>query len=820
MSTLSQNRSSRVNFCLDMSKKSTRPTTDPPPIAFALIAKDAEAHLPACLASIRPYAQQIVVCVDERTTDKTARVAKRYGAEVHSIKVSDWHECGLHGRVLAQDFARARNESFTYLNPDIKWWVWIDSDDILKGGENLAAVLEAVPDEMVGLWLQYHYSTMGGGKSTNTLFHRERILRASVGWKWQYRVHEVVSPLKPGPWILANDIQIYHQEGAHKTESSAQRNLLLLEIDYEADQGASRTLFYLGNQYFAMGQWQEAASWYERLGQLAGRGGDVNPYELWQSRCYQALALQKLNNINMAQQAAFAAIDARPQHPEPYYILASLYSNMGQPEKAVYWTEHGRKQQEPPFFVFKNPLDYTFNNRLPMSDALAQMGLVAEARAELETAYGALDDPNVAAGVEHYRKIEQEAEEGKRFKEWAAYTSLALNGNGDDLIASRYSLLPREVRGIQSVRDVAVPILHSRKGRPRMVFMAVSGWEEWAPPKINETGLGGSETAVIQIARRFAEHGWRVDVYNNAGSYEGVYDGVGYWDARRYDPTEADIFVNWRAPWFQPPSDVPSILWCHDLNYGPRPPEEFNRYDRVLGVSQWHADKLHDYYNLREEQVGFVPNGVDLSRFDPAIRKVPFRCVYASSADRGLLQLLHLWPQIIGGESAAELHVAYGWDTVDRMIERGRTDLQQLKDAVNEKIEQTPQVVWRGRLSQNTLARLYSESWLWLYPTNFLEVSCISAMEAMAGGCVPVTSSVGALPETIGTAGVVVQGLPHSFPWQNFYVQCAKATLKDASIRKPLEYAGRGRAQELTWDSAFTHWQSHVMSLLKSEVAV
>jgi len=785
-------------------------------LAFVLIAKDAARTIGACLDSIRPVAQQIVVCVDERTTDKTASIARRKGAEVHPVKVSDWHECPRHGRVLAQHFAQARDESFKHVDPSVEWVCWIDSDDVLKGAENLADILAAVPQDIVGVWTPYHYSTMQDGAATNTLFHRERFLRQSVGWTWEYRVHEVVTPHNPGPWLRADQVQIYHQEGAHKSESSAVRNLLLLEIDYESDPYSSRTLFYLGNQYFAMGKWDAAIGWYERLGQLADRTW-VNPYELWQSRCYQAMAAQRLQNFNLAQQAAFAAIDSAPQHPEPYYILASLYAQMGQPHKAVYWTEHGRKQEEPPFFVFKNPLDYTFNNRLPMSDALAQLGRVAEAREELEQANKSLSDPNIEAGIKHYRKIESETAEAQRFKEFASY----VNGDGDGLVVAKYGGLPLEVRGIQSVRDIAVPtIMRQRPNtQPRIVFWAPSNLEEWAPPKIEETGLGGSETAVIQIAKRFAADGWRTDVYTNAGAYEGVYDEVGYWDARRYDTGQlSDVGVSWRQPHIGTTLRADHrLLWCHDLNYGPLQPGVLSVFEKILGVSDWHAQRLRAYYDLQDDAVAWVPNGIDLSYFGHTERKVPFRCVYASSPDRGLLQLLHLWPQIVGGESGATLHIGYGFDTIDKLIERGRTDLIPFKEAVEKKVADTPQVVWRGRLSQRELATLYEESWLWLYPTSFLEVSCISAMEAMAGGAVPVTSAAGALRETIGGAGVVVTGMPHSFKWQDFYVQCAKAALKDANIRKPLEYAARARGQTLTWDASYEMWKGHVGALLSGQ---
>jgi len=348
--------------------------------------------------------------------------------------------------------------------------------------------------------------------------------------------------------------------------------------------------------------------------------------------------------------------------------------------------------------------------------------------------------------------------------------------------------------------------------RPHIAFWATAGWEEWAPPALNDKGIGGSETALIEIAKRFAADGWRVDVYNNPGAYEGVYDGVGYWQAKRISGDYSDVLVSWRQP---RASEIPfggktQILWCHDLNYGPVPEDQMVCWDRVLGVSAWHAGMLHNYYGVDAD---YVPNGIDLSRFDPEVRKVPLRCVYASSTDRGLLQLLHLWPRIMGDE-AAELHVAYGWETIDRMIEAGRTDLADFKAMMVDRLGKTPGVVWRGRLPQDELAKLYSESWLWLYPTSFLEVSCISAMEAMAGGAVAVTSAAGALKETIGTAGVVVTGQPHSFPWQDFYVQCAKGALLDANVRKPLEFAARARAAELTWDKAYERWKSIVSNLM------
>jgi glycosyltransferase involved in cell wall biosynthesis len=211
----------------------------------------------------------------------------------------------------------------------------------------------------------------------------------------------------------------------------------------------------------------------------------------------------------------------------------------------------------------------------------------------------------------------------------------------------------------------------------------------------------------------------------------------------------------------------------------------------------------------------YVPNGIDLARFAGPGKKVPFRCVYASSPDRGLETLLRLWPGIVEQEPTAELHIAYGWDNIDPWIARGDARLYELKQTITALIERTPRVVWRGRLPQDQLARLYQESYCWLYPSSFTEVSCISAMEAMAGGAVPVTSAVGALPETIGDAGIVVTGNTYTEAWREFWLSCAKGVLFAPDVRLPLAAKGVERAKGLTWNRSFEKWKEIVSGLLE-----
>lgn len=90
---------------------------------------------------------------------------------------------------------------------------------------------------------------------------------------------------------------------------------------------------------------------------------------------------------------------------------------------------------------------------------------------------------------------------------------------------------------------------------------------------------------------------------------------------------------------------------------------------------------------------------------------------------------------------------------------------------------------------------------LWLYPTHFTEISCITAMKAQAAGAVPVTMTVAALDET------VQHGYKISFPiadtrsvtaFENITVDLLNDHEKQEKIRVPM----------MEWAKAFFDWKN------------
>lgn len=62
-------------------------------------------------------------------------------------------------------------------------------------------------------------------------------------------------------------------------------------------------------------------------------------------------------------------------------------------------------------------------------------------------------------------------------------------------------------------------------------------------------------------------------------------------------------------------------------------------------------------------------------------------------------------------------------------------------------------IIHHGRVGHAELHKAYAQAGVWAYPTDFQEISCISAMKAQAYGAFPVTTNYAALKETVRNYG-------------------------------------------------------------------
>lgn len=370
-----------------------------------------------------------------------------------------------------------------------------------------------------------------------------------------------------------------------------------------------------------------------------------------------------------------------------------------------------------------------------------------------------------------------------------------------------------------------------------IVFWLGPCFEHWDPTSPNTRGLGGSETAAIEMAKNLAALGHRVTVLAEA---EGIWDGVSYIRHDQWKGGACDVFIASRAPWMADGFDHGidaklKLLWVHDIHVGPNDANMqkwLPRFDSILCLSNWHREFfLQNYPFLKPDAVMVTRNGIDPERFhNPVVRdsygelsakhQKKNDLVFSSSPNRGLDTLLQLFPLVRQRVPDVHLHVAYGFDCWETMA-KGRGDqaelaeIQRYKDLINSAVKNGG-VTWHGRMNQKQLAEHFMQAKVHAYPASnppFPETSCISAMEAMAAGCIPVTTRFAALAETV-KYGILLDLSPD---YGKQWVDAVVEMLTDETARAPLAAsASKWALENLSWSSLARDWEGMFKAMLSN----
>jgi glycosyltransferase involved in cell wall biosynthesis len=362
------------------------------------------------------------------------------------------------------------------------------------------------------------------------------------------------------------------------------------------------------------------------------------------------------------------------------------------------------------------------------------------------------------------------------------------------------------------------------KNRRTIVFWIGPAFEPWDATTPNTRGIGGSETACIEVAKNLVALGHHVTVYGDLpGKQSRVDDGVEYHHYETFQGVICDVFIASRAPAIMEHAHAirakVKLLWVHDIHVGPPAPQMHRwllAFDRILCLSEWHKGYFLSVYPfLHPSVVEVTRNGIDPSRFlgerIGGGQFVPAKynhMVWSSSPNRGLDMLLHNFQLIRSRVPDAELHIYYGfdcWETLAR--QRGATEelaqIERFKTLINDHVRQGG-VHFHGRRPQSEVAAAYMRAKVWGYLTGFPETSCITAMEAQAAGCVPVASSEAALAETV-KHGILLDNKDPETP-RRFVEECVHLMQNDA-FRTAAAEAGRKWALEnLSWRALAEDW--------------
>ena len=336
---------------------------------------------------------------------------------------------------------------------------------------------------------------------------------------------------------------------------------------------------------------------------------------------------------------------------------------------------------------------------------------------------------------------------------------------------------------------------------------------------LNTKSLGGSETAGVSMAHALAKRGHHVSLFCNTDN-PGKHGDVNYIPIDTFMQYAAtcphDVLICQRVPMVfqQHFASKLNILWQHDYAQK-KQRQDFTgalwNIDKVFCLSDWHINNYLEIYKLKNEDNAFfkTSNGVNLIK--PIKQQRKNQVVFTNRPERGMDNLLfNVLPKLWEKDQSIEVIIAGYDNTVPEM--------QQFYSTLNATITGYAQKGYKikhvGALTKKELYKLYQESKLFLYPTNFYETSCITAMETQMCGLPMITSKKGALPETLGKdAGIIIEGLANSPEYTDKFVEEAWKLMNDEVAYKKCQMAGYEYVRKYDWDNVAKQWEEQFLDM-------
>lgn len=231
-------------------------------LSLCMIVRDNEDTIEACLDSIYPWVDEIII-VDTGSTDRTPEICRSFGARMFEFPWCD-------------DFSAARNESLKHARGE--WIFWMDSDDIIpeeQGRQLRSLVFGDHAVDCLGYVIQVHCLSDEPGQMT--IVDHVKVFRNLPELRFEHRIHEQILPAirRIGGMVAFTDIHVLHS-GSRQTPETRQRKLerdfRILKLDLAERPDHPFILFNLGMTYEDAGDYSTAETYLRRSIDVASPG--------------------------------------------------------------------------------------------------------------------------------------------------------------------------------------------------------------------------------------------------------------------------------------------------------------------------------------------------------------------------------------------------------------------------------------------------------------------------------------------------------------------------------------------------------------------
>lgn len=258
-------------------------------LSVVMIVKNEEKMLKECLESVKE-ADEIIIC-DTGSTDRTQEIALEYTTNCHNFRWCD-------------DFSKARNYAKQFATGD--WILSIDADEVLEsGGIEKIKQHFSTPSDAIGVYMK------GGAE-----YYVPRCFRNVPYIEWTGRIHEIINYY---PRENSEAVITYRTSPAH--EYDPQRNLRMLEKSYEECPNNTRTLYYLGREYYYYKNWDKAKEILHKYLVIANWLPEIVDAYYLLSQCYW---YDGQGNGSIARDMAMKCISINPEFAGAYKLMSTM----------------------------------------------------------------------------------------------------------------------------------------------------------------------------------------------------------------------------------------------------------------------------------------------------------------------------------------------------------------------------------------------------------------------------------------------------------------------------------------------------------------
>lgn len=254
----------------------------------------------------------------------------------------------------------------------------------------------------------------------------------------------------------------------------------------------------------------------------------------------------------------------------------------------------------------------------------------------------------------------------------------------------------------------------------------------------HRVGTGGAEMGILTLCAEWTKAGHEVCFYNDPWE-----KGASSFEQRKineFNPNDdRDILIVLRSPNARAIPAKGLKVWLSMDQQTVGNFAEFSHYvDKIVCISQYHADYFKNRYNIANTTVIDLPVRLDDFtglKFD----RVKNRLIFTSVPARGLENMLRVYKILKQEKPEVSMTITsdYRLWGVGASNEQFRMKWMHQQD-----------VRYLGAIPRKQLLEEQLQADLLVYPGNYDELFCIAVAEAQCAGAYPVTSSIGALEKT------------------------------------------------------------------------